>query len=239
MNFAYGSDSSLRATLAPFAKANNTSLLINSQEIAPKDGIYNSALLINEEGRLVAQYDKIRLLPFGEYVPLPQWLPGTGLIRGIVGDFAPGTNYRLMPVGKINAGVFICIESAYPSIARRFTHEGAAVLINISNDGYLGPTPVMRQHLANAIFRAVENERPLLRVTNTGISAFITHRGAVMDATQPFKPDLRIWVVTGRNSQTFYTRFGDLFAVCCGILSLLVLALSFNWSKKNKDGVAN
>jgi apolipoprotein N-acyltransferase len=239
MNFAYGSDSSLRAALAPFAKANNTSLLINSQEIAPKDGIYNSALLINEEGRLVAQYDKIRLLPFGEYVPLPQWLPGTGLIRGIVGDFAPGTNYRLMPVGKINAGVFICIESAYPSIARRFTHEGAAVLINISNDGYLGPTPVMRQHLANAIFRAVENERPLLRVTNTGISAFITHRGAVMDATQPFKPDLRIWVVTGRNSQTFYTRFGDLFAVCCGILSLLVLALSFNWSKKNKDGVAN
>ena len=238
MNFAYGSDSSLRAKLAPFAQANNTSLLINSLEIAPKDGLYNSALLINEQGSLVAQYDKIRLLPFGEYVPLPHWLPGSGLIRGIVGDFAPGTSYQLMPVGKISAGVFICIESAYPSIARRFTNEGAVVLINISNDGYLGPTPVMRQHLANAIFRAVENERPLLRVTNTGISAFISPHGEVRDATQPFRPDLRIWAVRGRSGRTFYSRFGDLFPICCAVLSLLVLALSFR-SKKNRENVIN
>src|SRR4029077_11811999 len=183
MNFSYGSDSQLRGVLASFAKANTTSVLLNSQEVAPNDGIYNSAVLINEEGSLVAQYDKIRLLPFGEYVPLPQWLPGAGLIRGIVGDFTPGANYGLMPVGNMRAGVFICIESAYPSIARRFTGEGADVLINISNDGYLGPTAVMRQHLANAVFRAVENNRPLLRVTNTGITAFITPQGQVRDAT--------------------------------------------------------
>ena len=100
MNFAYGGDSQLRELLASFAKSNTTSVLLNSQEVAPNDGIYNSALLINEEGSLVAQYDKIRLLPFGEYVPLPQWLPGAGLIRGIVGDFTPGTSYRLMPVGN-------------------------------------------------------------------------------------------------------------------------------------------
>ena len=100
MNFAYGGDAQLRELLAAFAKANHTSILLNSQEAAPNDGIYNSAVLINEQGRLVAQYDKIRLLPFGEYVPLPQWLPGAGLIRAIVGDFTPGTNYRLMPVGN-------------------------------------------------------------------------------------------------------------------------------------------
>lgn len=76
MNFTYGSDNPLREKLAAFAKANKTSVLLNSQEVAPNDGIYNSALLINEEGSLVSQYDKIRLLPFGEYVPLPQWLPG-------------------------------------------------------------------------------------------------------------------------------------------------------------------
>ena len=109
------------------------------------------------------------------------------MIRGIVGDFTPGTNYRLMPVGDVRAGVFICIESAYPSIARRFTGEGADVLINISNDGYLGPTAVMRQHLANAVFRAVENDRPVLRVTNTGITAFITPTGEVTDATAGFQ----------------------------------------------------
>jgi apolipoprotein N-acyltransferase len=228
MNFAYGGDSQLREMIATFAKANNIAVLLNSQEVAPNDGIYNSALLINQQGRLVAQYDKIRLLPFGEYVPLPQWLPGAGLIRGIVGDFTPGTNYGLMPVGPVRAGVFICIESAYPSMARRFTAEGADVLINISNDGYLGPTAVMRQHLANAVFRAVENGRPLLRVTNTGITAFITPAGEVRDATPGFKPDVRTWTIArNASAPTFYAAHGDLFAAGCSLLSLLIFVFSF------------
>ena len=227
MNFAYGGDSQLRETVAAFAQANQTAVLLNSQEVAPNDGIYNSALLINQQGSLVAQYDKIRLLPFGEYVPLPQWLPGTGLISAIVGDFTPGTKYGLMPVGPVRAGVFICIESAYPWIARRFTAEGADVLINISNDGYLGPTAVMRQHLANAVFRAVENGRPLLRVTNTGITAFITPAGEVRDATPGFKPEVRTWTI-GRNASapTFYAAHGDLFAAGCSLLSLLIFVFS-------------
>jgi apolipoprotein N-acyltransferase len=228
MNFAYGGDSPLRERLTAFVKANNTSVLLNSQEVAPNDGIYNSALLINQEGRLVAQYDKIRLLPFGEYVPLPEWLPGAGLIRGIVGDFTPGSNYGLMPIGMVRAGVFICIESAYPSIARRFTSEGADVLINISNDGYLGPTAVMRQHLANAVFRAVENGRPLLRVTNTGITAFITSRGEVQDETEGFRPEVRTWTIArASTAPTFYAAHGDLFAAGCALVSLLVFVFSF------------
>lgn len=228
MNFAYGGDSELRRRLSAFAQANHTSLLLNSQELAPGGGFYNSAVLINEEGRLVAQYDKIRLLPFGEYVPLPQWLPGAGLIRGIVGEFTPGTSYPLMPVGSVRAGVFICIESAYPAIARRFTAEGADVLINISNDGYLGPTAVMRQHLANAIFRAVENGRPVLRVTNTGITAFIATSGVVGGATVGFKPDVRTWTISAaRNEATFYARHGDLFVYACVLVSLLMFVLSF------------
>jgi apolipoprotein N-acyltransferase len=228
MNFTYGTDSQFRERLTQFAKEHNASILLNSQEVAPNDGIYNSAVLINEQGGLVAQYDKIRLLPFGEYVPLPQWLPGAGLIRGIVGDFTPGANYRLMPVGNVRAGVFICIESAYPSIARQFTSEGADVLINISNDGYLGPTAVMRQHLANAVFRAVENDRPLLRVTNTGITAFITPRGQVKDETRPFQQEVRTWTIMRASSPpSFYAKHGDLFAAGCAILSVMALILSF------------
>jgi len=227
MNFTYGTDIQLRDRLAKFAQANRTSILLNSQEIAPDDGLYNSALLINEDGKLVAQYDKIRLLPFGEYVPLPRWAPGAGLIRAIVGDFVPGTNYRLMPIGNLRAGVFICIESAYPSIARNFAQEGAVVLINISNDGYLGPTPVMRQHLANAIFRAVENRRPVLRVTNTGITAYIGPTGFVADSTEGFRPDVRIWPTKGVTETTVYSRHGDFFAVACSILAILVLIFSF------------
>jgi apolipoprotein N-acyltransferase len=227
MNFAYGGDNQLRAVLANFARTNNTSILLNSQEVAPNDGIYNSAVLINQEGSLVAQYDKIRLLPFGEYVPLPEWSPGAGLIRGMVGDFTPGTNYRLMSVGDVQTGVFICIESAYPSIARRFAVEGADVLINISNDGYLGPTAVMRQHLANAVFRAVENGRPLLRVTNTGITARITPRGEVQDSTQGFRPEVRTWgIARAQSPKTFYTVHGDQFAAGCAVLSLLIFVFS-------------
>ncbi|MEP6820130.1 MAG: apolipoprotein N-acyltransferase [bacterium] len=236
MNFSYGSDPPLRERLANFAKANKTSVLLNSQELAPNDGIYNSALLINEEGKLVTQYDKIRLLPFGEYVPLPEWLPGAGLIRAIVGDFTPGTNYPLMPVGKVRAGVFICIESAYPAIARKFTAAGADVLINISNDGYLGPTAVMRQHLANAVFRAVENGRPLLRVTNTGITAFITPAGEVRDATAGFKPEVRIWTIAQvPQALTFYTKHGDLLAIACAVLSLLIFVFSL---RRRGDAIA-
>jgi len=222
MNFTYAEDEEFREWVGAFARAQHTSVLFNSLEPAPAGGAYNSAVLVNEEGRLTAQYDKIRLLPFGEYVPLPRWFPGAWLLRGMVGDFTPGTKYPLMPLGDVRGGVFICFESAFPSIARTFARAGADVFVNISNDGYLGRTPVLRQHLANAVFRAVENQRPVLRVTNTGISALITPRGEVLDATDSFAPAVRTWTVTRAiDGQTFYTRHGDLFVACCAIMSIL------------------
>jgi apolipoprotein N-acyltransferase len=231
MNFTYSNDRALQERLAEFTKQNRTSLLFNSLEPAPNDGGYNSALLINEEGRLISQYDKIRLMPFGEYVPLPQGLPGASLISGIVGEFTPGDKYTLMPFGDRHAGVFICIEAAYPWIARRLSSDGAKVLINISNDGYLGPNAVMRQHLANAIFRAAENGKPLLRVTNTGLTALIGDRGEVLDLTGGFQPDVRVWrkpESTG-GGDTFYTRNGDLFVQLCAAITLLFfLAILFS-----------
>lgn len=235
MNFTYANDNRFRETVAAFTTRNRTSVLFNSLEPAPAGGAYNAAVLVNEEGRPVSQYDKIRLLPFGEYVPLPRWLPGVNLIPVLVGDFTPGTNYPLMDLGGARAGVFICFESAFPSISRRFADEGADVLINISNDGYLGPTPVMRQHLANTVFRAVETGRPILRVTNTGITAHISERGEVTDATRGFEPDVRIWTV-GRatEAKTFYTRRGDLFAALCAALSLLLLTASLRKKRQSR-----
>lgn len=224
MNFTYGTDYRFQEFVANFTRQNHTSLLFNSLEPAPNEGSYNSALLVNEEGRLISQYDKIRLMPFGEYVPLPQWLPGASLISGIVGEFTPGSNYTLMPFGDTGkAGVFICIESAYPWIARKLTFDGANVLINISNDGYLGPTAVMRQHLANVIFRAVENGRPVVRVTNTGLSAMIEPNGRIDDLTEPFKPDVRIWGSHPSDARnTVYTRKGDLFVYICAVISAII-----------------
>jgi apolipoprotein N-acyltransferase len=223
MNFTYSSDRTFQELVANFTRQNRTSLLLNSLEPAPADGAYNSALLINEQGHLISQYDKIRLMPFGEYVPLPQWLPGASLITGIVGEFTPGDKYTLMPFADRRAGVFICIEAAYPWIARRMTSDGAGVLINISNDGYLGPTAVMRQHLENAIFRAVENGRPVLRVTNSGLSALIEENGTIRDLTGPFQTDVRVWTNYPESSRdTFYTRHGDLFVHICALITILV-----------------
>jgi apolipoprotein N-acyltransferase len=234
MYFTYAESSEFRELVARFARKNHTSVLFNAMEPAPAGGTYNSAVMVNEEGRLVAQYDKIRLLPFGEYVPLPRWLPGVSSIPAMVGDFTPGAQYTLMPLGDARAGVFICFESAFPSISRAFAQNGADVLVNISNDGYLGQTPVMRQHLANTVFRAVENGRPVVRVTNTGITAFINERGIVADATEGFQPAFRTWTVSRSfRDKTFYTRFGDLFVGLCAAISLLLTAIS--WRKRESD----
>ena len=228
MNFSYSRDPHLRQVVGDFARTNHTSILLNSLEPASGGGEQNSAVMVNEEGAIAARYDKIRLMPFGEYVPLPRWLPGASSVRGIVGEFTPGSSYTLMPLGALRAGVFICIEAAHPAIARSFTNEGADVLINISNDGYLGLTPVMRQHLANAIFRAVENNRDLVRVTNTGITTFIRLDGETSDATPGFQEATRTWIIIKNgNGTTFYSRHGDAFVFACVLISLGFGSASF------------
>lgn len=230
-NFSYAYDARFREAAEDFTRANQTSLIFNSLEPAPGDGYFNSALMLNAQGRKVAQYDKIRLVAFGEYMPLPKWFPLTWLLGAIVGDFTPGSQYTLMTIGddgkNIKTGVSICVESAYPEIARAFTRKGADVLINITNDGYLGRTAVLRQHLANGVFRAVENERPFLNITNTGITAYINEDGEISDETGSYETAVRTWTLGSINDAnehlTFYTRYGDVFAFACAALSLLFL----------------
>jgi apolipoprotein N-acyltransferase len=148
----------------------------------------------------------------------------------VVGDFTPGTRYTLMPLGGAEgprAGVFICVESAYPSVTRQFAREGADVLIEITNDAYQGDTAVLRQHLANAVFRAVETGRPVLRVTNTGVTARVTARGEVLDAAEKLRPAVRVWAAArATGGQTFYVRHGDLFVALCATAGAAALLLS-------------
>ncbi|MBC7930252.1 MAG: apolipoprotein N-acyltransferase, partial [Rubrivivax sp.] len=236
MNFSFERSQLFREEVTRFVRERRASLLFNSLQPAPEGGGYNAAVLINEEGRLAAQYDKIRLMPFGEYVPVPRWMPFADDVRGIVGDFTPGTRYTLVPLGEASnaprAGVFICLESAYPQITRRFTEEGADVLIEITNDAYQGDTAVLRQHLSNAVFRAVETGRTLLRVTNTGISARITPRGDVLDETGRFQEAVRVWPVSRSDGgKTFYVRFGDAFAATCAFVSLFAVVMTFRKRK--------
>ena len=122
----------------------------------------------------------------------------------------------------------ICFESHFGQLSREYVRNGADVIIEMTNDGYLGPTPVLRQHLANAVFRAVETNRPVLRVTNVGITAYIDERGEVLDAAQPYTEDTRVWsIARSDGSQTFYVRYGDWFAWLCTFVTLMMAALSF------------
>jgi apolipoprotein N-acyltransferase len=187
--------------------------------------------MINEKGEKVAQYDKVYLLPFGEKVPLPESIEW--IIPTMVGRFSSGEEYDLLPFGDAKAGVMICFESHFPSLSREYVRNGADVLVEMTNDGYLGNTPVLRQHLASAVFRAVETNRPVLRVTNVGITAYINERGEVLDAADVYTEATRVWSVSKSDGkQTIYVRYGEWFAWICSIVSLALLFLCF-WSRKD------
>jgi apolipoprotein N-acyltransferase len=232
MNFSYTYDPELQIFLREFASKNQASVLFNSAEPSADGGFYNSVVMVDERGEKIAQYDKIHLLPFGEFVPLPDSL--AQFIPAMVGSFRFGNEYDLFSLGEAKAGVMICFESHFPDLAREYTHRGADVLIEMTNDGYLGPTPVLRQHLANAVFRAVETNRPVLRVTNVGISAYINERGEILDATESYSEATRVWPISKSiGDQTIYVRFGDWFAWLCVALSFAFVFASFRKRKMN------
>jgi apolipoprotein N-acyltransferase len=227
MNFLYDEDTEFQAFVSAFAAKNNVNVLFNSAEPDPANKKYfNSAVLVDTRGKEIAQYDKIFLVPFGESVPSPL----QSIVPAFVGSFSYGNEYDLLPIGDAKAGVMICFESHFGQLSREYVRDGADVLIEMTNDGYLGPTPVLRQHLANAVFRAVETNRPLLRVTNVGISAYINERGEILDPTESYSEDTRVWsVAKSDGSQTFYVKYGDWFAWLCSAvtLGLLVFGLSY------------
>jgi len=227
MNFSYGEDPELRRFIGDFALKHNASVLFNSAEPNPKnDNYYNSAIMVNPQGSKIGQYDKIHLVPFGEFAPVPS--PIKPLIPTLVGSFQSGENYNLFPIGDARAGILICYESHFASLSREFTRLGADVLIEMTNDGYLGNTGVLRQHLASAVFRAVETNRPVLRATNVGITAYVNERGEVSDAADVYTEATRVWTVSKSDGrQTFYVKYGDWFAWLCSILSLGLLFYSF------------
>jgi apolipoprotein N-acyltransferase len=231
MNFAWAHDSEFREFARDFTVRNRASLLFNSGEpTLDERGYHNSAVFLNSLGERVAQYDKIRLVPFGEFVP--EWIPGNEYLPTVVGRMKPGKDFRLMPFGDVRAGVLICYESAFGDLSNEFVRNGADVLVEITNDGYSGNTPILRQHLANAVFRAVETNRPVVRVTNTGITAFINERGEISDEAYVYETATRVWTIAKSDGkETFYVRHGDWFAAVCAILSFVFLTLTF-WRKK-------
>ena len=237
MNFMYERDEEFQSFIGDFARKHNAYVLFNSAEPNPKnDNFYNSAIMINPRGEKIGQYDKIHLVPFGEYAPVPSAIQE--FVPTLVGNFQYGENYNLFPFGEAKGGIMICYESHFASLSREFARRGADVLIEMTNDGYLGNTGVLRQHLASAVFRAVETNRPVLRATNVGVMAYINERGEVLDAADVYTEATRVWTISKSDGKyTFYVRYGEWFAWLCSIVSLgLLLAcfrrINFNQNQK-------
>jgi apolipoprotein N-acyltransferase len=194
---------------------------------------FNSAFLISPMGGIAGRYNKIRLLPFGEYLPYKK-LPWPSRIASAwnAGEFEPGTEYTLFNLESVKFAVTICWENIFPDLFRQFVKKGANFTVNITNEAWFGETAAPYQFLAMSVFRAVENRISIVRAANTGVSAFIDPIGRILGTVK--KADKDIFVegylvqdVPLSQARTFYTNYGDLFAFACitVLLAMFVLAL--------------
>lgn len=217
--FYYESDPFFRDQVAQLTRLTRATLIFAGVSHTPQGAPLNSAYMVDSAGEYAGRYDKMYLVPFGEYVP-----PFLGLANRITdeaGDFTPGT--RLTTFGTSSGqriGAFICYESAFPHFVREFALAGAGLLVNLSNDGYFGTSSAREQHLALVRMRAAENRRWLVRATNDGITAAIDPAGRVMQRLTPYKEAAGRLRFSYQKDVTAYTRNGDWFAWGCLVVGM-------------------
>ncbi len=203
---------------------------------------FNSALLIDGSGKIASRYDKLHLVPFGEYIPFRRTFPFLETIAPI-GDITAGKEYTLFEISNPKSqtskfGVLICFEDLFPELSRQFVKRGAQFLVNITNDAWYKKTAAASQHFQASVFRAVENRISLVRSANTGISGFITPQGKVVSVVRDASgEDIFVEGVDTQemrakdSSLTFYTRHGDLFILVLFILVLYATFRSVRWGQ--------
>jgi apolipoprotein N-acyltransferase len=223
-------DPTLRHAIGDLAKQANAPVIVNDVTVASFNGghpsLYNSASFFLPNGSYAGRYDKMHLVPFGEYTP---YKPLFFFVGHLLDDliFIPGTHRSVFTVGDRKYGVFICYESIFGDDLREFPLKGAEVLVNISDDGWYGDTSAPWEHLDMVRMRAIENHRWLLRATNTGITAAIDPYGRIT-ATIPRHIRTSVQVPFAyENDLTFYSRHGDWFAWVCAAATSLLLLLGF------------
>jgi apolipoprotein N-acyltransferase len=225
-------DPQFRASMSTLASTAHAPVIVGNTGFDPstasKSGytMYNRASFLTPDGTFASHYDKMHLVPFGEYVPYKQFFFFAKSLLNEVGLFEPGKQRTALKTGGHTYGTFICYESIFGDEIRQLPQQGADVLINISNDGWYGDTSAAWQHLNMVRMRAIENHRWILRATNTGVTAAINPYGRVT-AAAPRHQRTSIRVHFGyENDLTFYARYGDLFAYACAFITTLALALS-------------
>jgi apolipoprotein N-acyltransferase len=237
-------DPAYTAALVDRARRLRTPLLVGSVDVgagAPPGGgspgmgeppvLTNTAFLLTERG-VTGRYDKIQLVPFGEYVPLA-WL--IGFVRGwaeFISEMEPGTKAVVFPGPPAPFGVVICYEGIFPGLVREFVRGGARLMINMTNDAWFGTTSGPRQHLAMYPFRAVEHRTALARSANTGISAFIEPTGHIRRSMPLFERGIMVESLPLRDGETVYTRFGDWFAYLALAVAVGMIGAGFAMGRR-------
>ncbi len=234
----FASDDAYRAALLALARSTGVPILFGAPALSVRDGrlgFYNRAYLVSAKGDVVAHYDKMQLVPFGEYVPFRAVL---GFIVNRVvpgmGDMFAGTEQTLFPLDGAKLGVLICYESIFPDLTRREVDDGADVLVNITNDAWYGKSSAPYQTLAMAAMRSVETKTPMIRAANTGITAVIKPSGEITERTPIFERGTEIGLVQWRPVRTFYTIAGDVFAELCFILTVLAMLAAWRFPRRLK-----
>jgi apolipoprotein N-acyltransferase len=240
--FFFQEQSALRARILGIARRLGVWLVVGSPAFSHERGrlrLHNRVYLVTPDGRADQWYDKMELVPFGEYVPLKSLFFFVDKIVEGVGDFRAGDVPVVFHTERGNFGTLICYEGIFPGLTRRFVAGGADFLVNVTNDAWFGRTSAPYQHLAMAAVRTIENRVPLVRVANTGFSAMVDLDGTIRWRTDLFESDWRVDTVSWVGISTLYARFGDWFVYGC--LALLVLvAVYANAGRGNvsRDGRA-
>ncbi len=206
-------------------------------EAEPRVVLFNSAYVVGAAGEVRGRYDKQHLVPFGEYVPLSGLLFFVNKLAHGIGDFEAGRGMPPITAGGARLGILICYEAIFPDLAREMVAEGAQVLVNITNDAWFGRTAAPSQHLAQAVFRAVELKRPLVRAANTGISALVAPSGRIEVRLGLFTRG----VLTGsiplpQSAETLYARVGDRFAQAGTLVAVAGLFLVARRRRETRVG---
>ncbi len=203
------------------------SYILIGSPVEERGSIFNTAFLFSPKGKIIGRYDKVQLVPFGEFVPWRKtfpWLKKLG-VRDF--DFSPGEDWNPLKAGDFSLGVMICFESIFPKVAREMALKGADVLVVITNDSWFGKTWAAEQHLAFSSLRASEEGRYLLRSATTGVSAIIAPDGRILQRSELFQPAILEGEV-GKGKNTPYTYTGDY------ILFLLLLPLPLELLRRLK-----
>jgi apolipoprotein N-acyltransferase len=229
--FYYSLDKKNSALIKDIVQTTKTPLLLGSPygEFENKKRIlYNSAYLIDAAGETLGRYDKIHLVPFGEFVPFKKLLWFVSKMVEGIGDFGQGTEDKVFDLNGAKLAVSICYEITFPDLVRQPVLHGAQFLVNITNDAWFGDSPASYQHMDMAALRAVENRVPIVRAANTGITGTIDPTGAIRQATRLFEETVVITEIQPHQGETtFYTQNGDLFSQACILLIGLFGLLNF------------